>query len=153
MTEQENKTIEQYLQKLPDALLNFQFIEEFLKMYIAYCYEIITLRVSSHIPFKYRYKDLKKDALGKLVMKFKKINNNDKLIGKIEKIIKDRNYCAHEAYLLIHEQQNDPEYLSKEIAKLEKIVLEAKECLQEISAELKHVEAIKNSLKESKKNV
>jgi len=149
MTEQANNTIEEYFNKLPDALLNFQFIEEFLRMYISYSYEIISLSVSPYIPFKYSYKDLEKNALGKLVSEFKKLNKNEEVTKKIEKIIKDRNYCAHEAYLLTSEQQNDPEYLSKEIAKLEKIVRKAKECLKGISAEVKRVEGIRNSLKKS----
>lgn len=150
MTEQISDILRQYFQKLPEALLNFQFIEESQRLYIAYCYEIIALGVSQHIPFKYSYKDLKKDSLGTLTRKFKNFCNNDKLIGKIEIIIKYRNDCAHKAYLLTFEQQNDSEYLSKEIAKLEKIVLKAKECLSELSAELQHVQAIKDSLNESK---
>ncbi len=149
MNKSADKLLSQYFLKLPDALLNFQFIEESLRMYIAYCYEIISVRVSKQIPFKYRYKDLEKDALGKLLSKFKRFNSNNELIGKIEKVIKDRNYCAHKAYLLTYEQQNDPDYLKSELEKLENIVNKAKECMHFLSAELKQAEEIKKSLSKS----
>ena len=136
--------LDKYFDKLPGALLNFQFIEESLRMYIAYCYEIISKRVSELIPFKYRYQDLKKDSLGRLLNKFKKLNNNERLIDKIEKLVEDRNYCAHEAYLLTYEKQNDPDYLTKELAKLENIINEAKECVQLLFSEVKKIEERKS---------
>jgi len=140
----------QYFQKLPEALLKFQFIEELLRMYIVYCYQIISLRIPKQIPFKYKYKDLQKDALGTLLGKFKKFTNNALLIGKIESIIKDRNYCAHEAYLFTYAQQNDSLYLAAEIGKIDTIITKAEDCRQFLSEELKQLELIKNSINESK---
>jgi hypothetical protein len=140
----------QYFEKLPEALLKFQFIEEVLRMYIAYCYQIICLRVSKQIPFKYEYNDLQKDALGTLLGKFRKCSNNDLLIGQIENIIKDRNYCAHEAYLLTYEQQKDSGYLAAEIEKMGKIITKAEDCRQLLSAELRQLEGIRNSIDGSK---
>jgi hypothetical protein len=140
----------QYFQKLPEALLKFQFIEELLRMYISHCYQIIFVRTSQQIPFKYEYKDLQKDALGALLRKFKRFSDNNTLIGKIENIIKDRNYCAHEAYLLTYAQQNDPGHLRAEIEKMETIITKAEDCRQLLSAEVKQLEAIRNSINESK---
>ena len=58
MDKSADQLLAQYFEKLPEALLKFQFIEESLRMYIAYCYQIISLRIPKEIAFKYGYNDL-----------------------------------------------------------------------------------------------
>ncbi|MGA9111715.1 MAG: hypothetical protein ACLPSL_06300 [Smithella sp.] len=139
-----------YFQKIQGVLLTFQFIEELIRMHISYCYQIIYLKVSRHIPFKYNYKDLQKDSLGTLISKFKKFNKDSSLITNIENIVKDRNYCAHQAYLLTYEQQRNPEHLIKEVKRIDEIIGKAENCLERLMAEGKQIEGIYNSIREMK---
>jgi hypothetical protein len=150
MNQSSEKLMALYLQKVPCVLLTFQYIEEFLRMYIAHCYQIINFKVSKHIPFKYNYKDLQKDSLGTLLSKFKNLSKESSLIKKIENLVKDRNYCAHEAYLLAYEQQKDSKYLIKEIEKIDEIARKVEDCRELISGQLKQVEAVWNSIREGK---
>ena len=150
MEQSPDKLMELYLQKAPGVLFTFQFIEEFLRMYIAYCYQIINFKVSKHIPFKYNYKDLQKDSLGTLLSKFKKFSKDSSLIKEIENLVKDRNYSAHEVYLLTYEQQKDSKYLLREIEKIDEIARKGEECRERISAQLKEVEAVWNRIREGK---
>jgi hypothetical protein len=137
---------EEYFDLVSQSLMEFQFIEEAFRMYISYCYNIITNKVTGHIPFNFTYKDLEKDALGTLLWKFKKFSNNKKLAIKIEKLIKERNRCAHEAYLLTYEQRHSSAYFENEVEKLKSTIVQAKESLAELFKEVKHVEKVLNAL-------
>jgi hypothetical protein len=150
MDKSADQLLGQYFEKLPEALLKFQFIEESLRIYIAYCYQIISLRIPKEITFKYGYNDLQKDSLGTLLRKFKKFSANDLLIQKLGSIVKDRNYCAHQAYLLTYKQQKNPGYLAAEIRKMGKIIAKAESCRELLSAELSELERIKNRIYKSK---
>ena len=138
------------MKKLQGILVTFQFIEELLRMYIAYCYKIISLKVSKFIEFKYSYKDLQKDSLGTLISHFKKLSKKSSLIKNIEQIIKDRNYCAHEAYLLTYEQQKDSNYLLKEIKKLDEMISKTQNCFELLLAEVKQIEEVCKNIHEVK---
>ena len=150
MPQSPNDLLEQHIHRFSSAVMEFQFIEELLRMYISYCYYIIHLSLSKKIPFKYAYKDLQKDSLGKLLDKFKKFSNNNELIKKIDHIIKDRNYCAHKAFILTYEQQKNFDFLAAELEKVERIITKARDCTQLLLAEVGQVEGIKNSIEESK---
>lgn len=150
MEQSSNNLVKLYMQKIPGVLLKFQFIEELLRMYISYCYQIIHIKVFKLIPFGYNYKDLQKDSLGKLITKFKKLSKDSSLIRNIENIVKDRNYCAHEVYLLTYEQQKDLEYLMIEIKKIDEITSKAEDCRKRLSAKVKQVENVLNCIREAK---
>ena len=135
-----------YSNKLQNALLQFQFIEELIKIYLSLVYWIISKKLERQIPFKFSRKDLEKDSLGKLLEKFAKFNPNDTLINKINQLIQKRNHIAHRAYLIEVEEQEDEKYMSKEIKDLEKTIVYSKECFNELRQELKRLEEIKKSI-------
>ncbi len=137
----------EYWTKLQNALLNFQFMEESIRMYLASAYRIVSKKLDNQIPFEFTYKDVQNDSLGKLLIKFDKFNSNKPLIGKIRQLIKERNYCAHRAYLMTAEEQNDDKFLSDEIVKLKTIVSSSKECLNSLMEELKRIEEIRKNIK------
>lgn len=137
----------EYWTKLQNALLNFQFMEESIRMYLASAYRIVSKKLDNQIQFGFTYKDVQNDSLGKLLIKFDKFNSNKPLIGKMRQLIKERNYCAHRAYVMTAEEQNDDKFLSDEIVKLKTIVSSSKECLNSLMEELKRIEEIRKNIK------
>lgn len=138
--------LREYWLKAQNALLNFQFIEEGIKMYLAIVYEIVEKKLSNQIPFKFSYNDIKNDPLGRLVAKFEKVNHNKQLIDKLKDSVKHRNYCAHRAYLMTVKEQRDAKYLSGEIKKMETVIKSSKECLTNLQRELRKLDKIKIEL-------
>lgn len=143
-----NITIQDYLDSIPPILLDCQFIEECLRMYIADSYEIIKRKLNKSIPFKFSYADLKADALGVLIQKFRKFNNKQELVKKLKAVKDCRNFCAHKAYLLTYEEQKNEEYLLKATRELSSIKIKTKTCLIEIMKELNKITEVKKSLQQ-----
>ena len=83
------------------AASQFQFIEECLKMYLCECFDIVRKNVQGKIAFEYTDKDVRNKSLGPLIVMFKKYSTNKQLVERLEKIREDRNYIAHEAYVLV----------------------------------------------------
>lgn len=140
-------TLDKYFNTVQKALLIFQHIEVVIKIYLACAYWIILKNLENQIPFKFSYDDVKNDSLGKLLKKFEKLNSNEYLIKNSKKLINDRNFIAHQAYLIKYEEKQDNNYLSKEIKEIEKIVISSNEFLNILFKELQKIEKIKNSIK------
>ncbi len=124
-----------------------QCVEETIKDYLVEVYEIIKKKLGNQIPFKFSRKSVENDSLGRLLTKFSKVNSNKDVIDRIGRLIKNRNYCAHRAYVMIFRQKFDNKYLSDEIEKLEKIANNSRECFIRLQMELKKVSEIKNKLR------
>ena len=132
--------------KLSIALMFLQHIEETIKDYLVEVYEIIKKKLGNQIPFKFSHKSVENDSLEKLLTKFRKVNSNKKLIDRVGRLIKDRNYCAHRAYVMIFRQKFDNKYLSDEIEKFERIANNSSKCFTRLQMELKKVREIKSKL-------
>lgn len=138
--------LKEYWDKLGNALFLFQFIEETLRMYLTMVYEIVKRKLGNQIPFKFSYRSVENDSLEKLLTKFRKVNSNKEILDRVGRLIKDRNYCAHRAYLMRFEETQDQNYLSNEIKKMERIVDSSRKCFGRLQMELKKVREIKNKL-------
>ena len=139
-------TVHDYFDSIPSILLDCQFIEECLKMYISTSYKIITRKLNESIPFKFSYADLKTDTLGTLTKKFRKFNNDQELLKKLGIARKYRNFLVHEAYLLTYEELKNEKYLSKAVKRLLNMKAEVKTCLAEVMEKLNKVEQIEKNL-------
>ncbi|MBU2895808.1 hypothetical protein [Vibrio hepatarius] len=102
-----------YHNTLSSVLIDFQFIEESLKMNIASCYEIVLSSLDGLIPFKFDYNDLKKDALGVLIKKFEKYSDDTDLIKELRDLVQYRNGVAHKGWLLTTDEQRNSERLKQ----------------------------------------
>ena len=138
--------LRKYWHKLGNALLNFQFMEEIIRMYLGIAYDVVKKKLDNQIPFKFSYRDIKQDSLGTLVTKFEKFNSNKQLIEEVVRLVKIRNYCAHQAYLMTAEQQKDDKYLSGEIKKMETVIRSSDQCVRHLHRELERIEKIRNKL-------
>lgn len=139
-----------YWHKLGNALLNFQYIEEALRTYLWCVYNIVKLKLGNQIPFKFSRKDVKTDSLGVLIAKFEKVSSNKQLIDQLNGLVKVRNHCAHQAYLMTFEEMKDDKYLSSEIKKMEWVITHSDKCVKDLHKELFKIDKIRKSLEVKK---
>jgi hypothetical protein len=134
---------DEYVTLISAILVDFQFIEEVIRMYISCVFKYIGTELSGTIPFRYDDKDIEKDSLGKLINKFEKVNNNNDLIAEMKELTKYRNDCAHRGFLLINEQAYDEKYLKNRLKDLEEVKKRTADCLSELQKEVVKIELLK----------
>lgn len=88
----------QYIDAINRALLSFQIIEEALKICVGLSYEIIRVTTPSPIVFQVEPAAIMYAPLERLIKMFSEVTLNDELIKDLRKVIKWRNYCAHNAF-------------------------------------------------------
>jgi len=113
-----NDGFNEYDRLMRSVLVDFQYIEEGLRSYLAACYETVQERVKAVFPFKYAYEDTEKDSLGTLVGKFEHLTDDLDLVRELRDLVRFRNGVAHRGYLLTVDEQNDVAYLRRQIAGL-----------------------------------
>ena len=82
------------------VLIDFQFIEECLKMSITTADKIIQKNVAPYFQYNYNRKDIENFALGKLVERYSKMSNNHSLVTHIRELMKERDNIAHKGFYL-----------------------------------------------------
>ncbi len=81
----------------------FQMLELSLKFYIAGAYKRIKDALGGQLPFKYGYKDIENFPLERLLGIFTKLNDDQVLQGRLNKLVAKRNLVAHRALVYRHE--------------------------------------------------
>jgi len=142
---EKSKYFDHYVSMIGDILIDFQFIEESIRMYLSNAFKYIGIRLSGLIPFRYDYSDIEKDALGKLINKFEKFNDNKPLIAELRDLTQYRNDCAHRGFLLTHEEMYDDKYLENELKGLEKIKERTEKCVSDLFREWGKIEKLLKS--------
>lgn len=124
-----------YMQCVQLLMLDFQFIEELLKIVIGCSYEALRRSAPSLVRFRPTRRDLEKDPLGRLIDKYEDVSRNDTLIKQLRILVQDRNFCAHQSLVLHYEKQQDVQYLEGECLRLEAIRKKTKPCVEALHAE------------------
>ena len=129
------------------VLSSFQILESSLKIYIATAYDFIRNRLKDDIPFKYRYKDIKKHSMGMLLTIFQKINNNTELQHRLNKLVEGRNFIAHQALLVAHEEFRKilDEDLDENYDNVISLEGELDDCLMIMSSELQKIFSMRSA--------
>lgn len=135
-----------FTDNLSGVLINFQYLEESLRMNISLSYQIIIKKVGNTIPFNFSYKDVEKDALGTLISKYEKFCNDVDLIKSLRDLVQHRNGAAHKGWLMHTVQRNDKEYLKTKIDELEDIADKSESTFLKLTAIGRELEVINNSL-------
>ena len=108
--------LQEYIDKIPKAFLNFQYIEETLKQYL-YIFETITIyRFKGIVDYKFEesdFKKIEKMSLGKLIEIFSRRNNNNELIEKLNELAEKRNFIAHQSYLAVATESDKKDITKK----------------------------------------
>lgn len=139
-------SVKTHNEELSNAIMSLQYVEEAIKNYLGEVYEIIKKKLGNQIPFDFSRKSVKNDSLRRLLTKFSKVNSNKDLIDRIDHLIKDRNYCVHQAYVMTFEKMFNNKYLSDEIKKFKILADNSSKYLILLQRELKKVREIKRKL-------
>ena len=111
------------------CLATFQVIEASLKMYITYSLKLIRVRLGESIPFAFDGADYENAALETLVKAFAKLTNNRSLVSLLRKVIASRNFVAHQALIVYMSGSEDGSHHIEHSKRIERIAIEAAECL------------------------
>ncbi len=126
-----------YKDRTVAILTNFQLLELSLKLYIERSYEFITILVGDKIHFDFSIEYIENFALGRLLNLFGKLNGNEELKKRLNKLTKERNYIAHEAMLVTIGSNPNMETLHKKAEDFFYLENELSECLALLANETK----------------
>ncbi|MHB8844000.1 MAG: hypothetical protein ACYC7L_04565 [Nitrospirota bacterium] len=134
---------EEFFDKYKNAvqliLLDFQWIEELLKITVSSSYEAIRRSAPPGIRFRPNRKNIEKDSLGRLVRKYEEVTANESLVAELHKIVNERNFCAHQSFVLSLEEQQDIGFLEKETTRLEAVRGRSRACVMALQEELRFI--------------
>ena len=88
-----------HVKYLYDVTVRFQFIEHALKLYVKNAYDIVRIKTKGLVPFKHDEKALRYAPLSRLVNLFEQFVDDSTLVDDLRKLIDERNYCAHVAFM------------------------------------------------------
>ena len=128
-------SIHQYYDKLPEALMAFQYLEGALKFYIRDCDRMIQKSVKDSFHYSVREKDIEKMPLGRLIDEFSRRSNRTDLASALKKLNKNRNFVAHSAYIMSLRSQEDSAKMQELSQKIEKVTEAARACFKELARE------------------
>ena len=87
----------EYLLDVAHSLGACQLLELELKLYIERAFHVTRKKTKGVVPFRFTGEDYEDASLERLISVFRKLNENQSLIGKLDKFRKDRNFVAHKA--------------------------------------------------------
>ena len=128
-----------YVDVITKIITDFQYIEEALRLYLSEAYTKIKERMKGELSFKYNYEGISKDALGKLIYKFEKINDNQNLIKELKELNPYRNNIIHRGLLLTVGDLNDKLLIAFTVAELNKLYERTNKALSGVVAEIKKI--------------
>lgn len=129
------QAFDKYMRSVQLLMLDFQFIEELLKIVIGCSYEALRRSAPSLVRFRPTRRDLEKKPLGRLIDKYEDVSHNDTLVKQLREVVQDRNFCAHQSLVLHFEKQQDVQFLQSECLRLEAIRRNTKPCVDALAAE------------------
>jgi len=133
-------SLQRYQETINGLLLDFQWIELSLRMIVGCSYELLRRSAPSLITFNPKQGALERDALGRLLERYSEVSHNVALVAEMKQLVKDRNYCAHQAFVLSLEEQ-DSKYLDPEIVRLTEIRARSRKCVYALLEEFKAIAA------------
>ncbi len=131
------KAKEFYKDRTVGLLASFQLLELSLKIYIGKSYDLIHRLVRDHVHFDFSIGDVENYPLERLLNVFNKLNGNEELKKRLNKLRKKRNYIAHEALLVTIGSNPNMDTLHKKAEDFFYLEDELTECIQLLTNELK----------------
>ncbi len=139
-----------YRRKFPNALLNYQYIEEALKQYI-YRTDIMSvtekhgnLDKEVHEQFNDAIKQIPFDLLIKM---FERRNFNDKLVKKLNNLPLKTKILSFQKFLS-DDRSFDDNKLQKQLLSFENVLVHSENCVRELFIELSSIEKRFDTFKE-----
>ena len=123
------------------ALFRFQFIEEGIKIYLESAYLIVKVKLDGVLRVRLTRKQIETKSLRQLISEFEKFSENDPLVADLKQLVEDRNFVAHQAFLVGASQLGNVDSLRQHIDKINSISGKAEKCVETLMKEIKAVEA------------
>jgi hypothetical protein len=136
---------EKYVPAHSDALVNFQYLEQALREYIALAYKVIGL-TSPHVPFRYSIEDLENDTLRRLIEKYLKVAPDPDLGKELFPLVKKRNHIAHRALIQDLDQFKTPKFTELKVEELKQVHSETEVAVEKILQQIVELTAIYKGL-------
>ena len=131
-------TFEEFRFRIGSAASRFQFLEEGLKIHLDVCFEIVRRNIQGKLEFRYGDKDLRNKSLRPLINLFGKYSTNEDLIKRLKDLQDDRNYIAHQAYVMIA-APTKPQEMEHELERIKRIDAAVDEVVLMLMEETKKV--------------
>lgn len=96
--EQRDKELTVFSHEAELALVGYQMVEQSLKSYIIFAHDCIREALDKKLPFRYTEDKVDSYSMERLITTFKKLNDNEDLLARLNKLPSDRNYVAHKAF-------------------------------------------------------
>ncbi|WP_269620643.1 hypothetical protein [Zhongshania sp. BJYM1] len=126
-----------YNDRTVGLLTSFQLLELSLKLYIGTSYDYIHMLVGEHIHFDFSISDVENYPLERLLNVFGKLNGNEDLKKRLNKLRTERNYIAHEALLVTVGSNPNMETLQNKAEDFFYLEDELSECLKLVTEEFR----------------
>lgn len=94
---------DKYMHSIQLLMLDFQFIEELLKIVIGCSYEALRRSAPPLVCLRRTRSSVEKEALGRLIERYEEVSSNDALAKQLRAVVQDRNFCAHRSLVLTFE--------------------------------------------------
>ena len=128
----------EYLLDVATSLAACQMLELELKLYLERAFEVIRKKTKGVVPFRFDGADYDDASLERLISTFRKINENQGLIERLERFRKDRNFVAHKAITDCLDP-HEGGFIDSQVAEvqklLERVSIEARQLTDLVSAE------------------
>ena len=126
-----------YIAALHNCLVRVQMIEEVLKIIVGLSYEIIAARTPAPVRFKFNSAAIQDAPMGRLIKMYAQVSNNEEMTQLLGKIIKWRNFCAHNAFMNeSYVRLGNEQFTSHSHVELTKVVKHCSELMQQLGAEV-----------------
>ena len=132
-----NSMMDSFMLGSQALMMDFQYLEQFLKLYLDRCYKAIKERMQDTIPFDRDRKHVENMSYGKLLGEFNIYNDNTKLLDVLGKLREPRNELAHAGFIIAFHGDMKKEYLEKELKRMKEIQKAVKWCIKNICEEFK----------------
>ncbi len=135
----------EYIDKVTQCLLTFQYIEEALKQNLVRLNALIYLRIKKYVPYDLKpiFDSIGNTAMGRLIELYKIYCNDNELISDLRKSKGHRDAIAHQGLLMTVEDMKDPAHVNLKISELQEIEELAQKSFNKL---LKSWEAIEKTL-------
>jgi len=123
------------------VLGKFQLLEFALKIYIGLAYKAVKARVTGVVHFDYTENDLDDLPLGRLLGLFRKLNANEELVKRMQRLQTERNQIAHRSLLITMGPLFDRGLVEDKHIEYSILEDEVTECIQSVNQESRQLKA------------
>lgn len=141
-----HETFRQYESAVNRLLLDFQRIEMTLRIVVGASYEVLSRAAPAPVCFQPSRAKLARDALGRLIERYSEVSANTVAVEKLKSVLKHRNYCAHQSFILTVDEQRSAEFIQSEVSRMSELREETRSLVLRLQD---HLEVLARVLKES----